>query len=321
MALPTCECLPGLYPNWKALGPIVAAARSWAGESPDLACYEGRPISQQLSALYCAVFAVAENGPAPGPTLLASIDIADPDNIEAFARSVVAGYTGVDEVPFGQQALANVLRGAHYIDGEPTVLLEDVPTPPAGGSSATDDFEEYSDGALLESTDNWAAVNGSMIVGDNAGTKYVKGNTLDTVCVSVFTAVSFLADAISECTIESFGALASGVACACDIMGQEAYHCFVSDGQIYLGVLQGGVGSNYVDTVNPISAGGRLRMWKTGSGASTRVNVEVNNGGGWVAVWTDQDLGIYLSGTGLGVCSFSNTSDVSHISTWSGYDQ
>lgn len=59
MALPACECLPGLYPNWKALGPIVAAARTWAGESEDLPCYEGRPIGEQLSALYCALFAVA----------------------------------------------------------------------------------------------------------------------------------------------------------------------------------------------------------------------------------------------------------------------
>jgi hypothetical protein len=65
MALPTCECLPGLYPNWKALGPIVAAARTWAGESEDLACYEGRPIGEQLKALYCALYSVAQNGPNP----------------------------------------------------------------------------------------------------------------------------------------------------------------------------------------------------------------------------------------------------------------
>lgn len=128
MALPSCRCV-GAYPNWKLLGPIVAAARTWAGESPDLHCFDNRPIIDQLRGLYCATLTVSGGGGGGGATLLASFYI--PEIVDSFERSQAAGYSGNgDPDTFQREAAVDVLRDSHYqsgIDGQ-LVILEDDPT-------------------------------------------------------------------------------------------------------------------------------------------------------------------------------------------------
>lgn len=128
MALPSCRCV-GAYPNWKILGPIVAAARTWAGESPDLHCFDNRPIIDQLRGLYCATLTVSGGGGGGGATLLASFYI--PEIVDSFERGMAAGYSGNGDLDtFQREAAVDILRGAHYqdgIDGQ-LVILEDEPT-------------------------------------------------------------------------------------------------------------------------------------------------------------------------------------------------
>lgn len=132
MPLPDCRCLPGQYPNWKALGPIVAAARTWAGESDDLRCWAGLPIIDQLRGLYCATLVLqGGGGPTPPPaTLIASFDIADPETIDSFSRAIAAGFTGDgDPFTYQREAAVDILRSVHYQDSfGPLVLLEEIPT-------------------------------------------------------------------------------------------------------------------------------------------------------------------------------------------------
>lgn len=129
MALPSCRCV-GAYPNWKLLGPIVAAARTWAGESPDLHCFDNRPIIDQLRGLYCATLTVSGGGGGGGgATLLASFYI--PEIVDTFERAIAAGFTGDgDPETFQREDAVDVLRDDHYQSGitGQLVILEDVPT-------------------------------------------------------------------------------------------------------------------------------------------------------------------------------------------------
>lgn len=128
MALPSCRCV-GAYPNWKILGPIVAAARTWAGESPNLHCFDNRPIIDQLRGLYCATLTVSGGGGGGGATLLASFYI--PEIVDSFERSMAAGYSGNgDPDTFQREDAVDVLRDDHYQSGitGQLVILEDEPT-------------------------------------------------------------------------------------------------------------------------------------------------------------------------------------------------
>lgn len=350
--LPSVECVRGLSFQDQVTA-IYEAARAYAGDDslPEAICLRGTPMWEQwkfiyaaiyvaagepdslplpecvsgpfagLSETYCALFLIAENGPSPGPTLLGSYDIGDPYNIEGFVRPAIAGYTGIDGDPFAQMAGVNVLRSAHYVDGEPTVLLEDVPTPPAGGLSVTDNFDTYGDFVLLENQVNWDSIKNSMMVINPGGSGYVRGNTNNAVSIVSYVADDFQPNAISEVTLDFVNINASGVSCRGDIGTQSAYFAYSDSVNIWIGRMVGGVDGGYVSTTPPLPVGGKLRMWATGTGAATRVNVEKDIGSGWVAVFTNVDMGVYLDGTLLGLSSFSDTGATSHISTWSGYDQ
>lgn len=60
MPLPPCECVAGL-PPWKQIPDIIAAVESvGSADNPNKTCYEGRPISEQLTAWYCALLELIE---------------------------------------------------------------------------------------------------------------------------------------------------------------------------------------------------------------------------------------------------------------------
>jgi hypothetical protein len=106
MALASCQCVAGL-PPWKQIPDIIAAARVWAGESDDKRCYEGRPISEQLAALYCAVYAVASNAPEPPGDIVLDMDAVfaanQEDGVEADVANWIAAWQGTQ--PFGSGEL------------------------------------------------------------------------------------------------------------------------------------------------------------------------------------------------------------------------
>ncbi len=127
MALPDCRCVASL-PPWKALGSIIAAARTWAGESPDQQCFENRPIIDQLNAWYCATLNATGGGGGGGATLLASFYI--PEIVDDFTRPIAAGYSGNgDPSPWQREDAVDVLRDDDYQGGFQLVLLENDPTP------------------------------------------------------------------------------------------------------------------------------------------------------------------------------------------------
>lgn len=159
-SLPACDCIRGLplkdqwaaiycaalaaYPNeelqscdcvrWQSIEDIVDAIYCVlyvnAGSpptAPSCDCIRGVPMADKFS----AIFATITGEVAPDFTLVLAVDYTDPADQDSFARSVAAGYTGLNEPDWDREAQVDALRTAHFIDGNnpSTTILQDIPTP------------------------------------------------------------------------------------------------------------------------------------------------------------------------------------------------
>lgn len=190
---------------------------------------------------------------------------------------------------------------------------------------ASDNFDAYAGATDLGSEANWVATSGNIEVYKPAADSSLIPSSGGTIGI-VYNIATFAADQRGEVTIDAAAGSQLfdwiGVSVRCQSGSASCYAVIMGATDLYLIKINGGTQATInSDLGMTLVAGNRIAIEASGTGAATRLKVQVDTGGGWVDKWTNQDPGgTYLDGGAVGVASWLLSGNTNRIDDWFGYD-
>lgn len=178
--------------------------------------------------------------------------------------------------------------------------------------TASDNFNAYADGALLESQTNWASVTGSIkIVNPGSAGRFMGNTSSANTCVR-YTAGTWSANqsvTIFIRTNNTTNYVGAAVRCSGSGGTGACYRAIFSgvNGSIFVSRLNGGVNTDITSyATTGLVVNDQMRLSVTGSGSSTRLHIEKFSGGSWSDIVAALDPGgTYISSGNPGVATYT----------------
>lgn len=219
-----------------------------------------------------------------------------------------AGLSGAIPFAFWKPAIAPGGGGG----GGPTLI-------------ASDNFDSYGGGSALASAANWdASVSSTINITKPASDGSVSSGS-STLGGVYYSGAAFNADQRAEVTIDTLAAEGTfdyvGPAVRCQAGAMTCYGVAFSSQGLRLFYLSAGVRTNIItDVVTTWVVGNKVAIEASGTGAATRLKVQVDTGSGWVDKWTNQDPALDIDGGKPGVVNYSQSGTGVRLDDWFGYN-
>lgn len=213
--------------------------------------------------------------------------------------------------------MAAVMLCAVQPHGATIVVRGPVIAAAAGGETeiASDNFT-YGNGTSVAGLANWDATLNDWAVSGGAATPNASA-----ALSCVYETSTYSANQYSQATLSSVGGSSTaGVAVRCQSGSSSWYYLIYNGfaGEVALIRVNSGTETSIQSTAKSPSAGYKLKLTASGTGASTRLNAYEDTGSGWVALWTNQDPGgTYIDGGKPGMAGYGSAATI-YLDDWSG---
>jgi hypothetical protein len=189
---------------------------------------------------------------------------------------------------------------------------------------AQDNFDSYANLSSLGAAADWVDNGAAMIVSKPASDGAIITASGSAIGLAYHTA-TFSANQRAEITIEATVAGGNfdwlGPAVRIQAGAVTGYGVVFSSTDLYLVSFNAGTQATIVsDTGMTLSAGNRIAIEASGTGAATRLKVQIDTGSGWVDKWTNRDPAVDIDGGSPGVCSWLLNNPSNKLDDWKGYD-
>lgn len=188
---------------------------------------------------------------------------------------------------------------------------------------AQDNFDSYGDGTDLGDAANWTkATSNDLTVFNPAGSGTIGQGGGSAQNLVYWSADVFSADQRSEATVTAVGGGFERVGVAVRIQSGAAtgYGLSVSGSEICLFSVVAGTRATIIEDLSAsVSAGHKIALEATGSGTSTRLNVQIDTGSGWVTKWSNQNPAADIDGGQPGLCG-DYFNGAGRVDDWKGFE-
>lgn len=194
---------------------------------------------------------------------------------------------------------------------DPAFLQKGIVVPSSGGGlfAVTNTFDTgFADGDNLNVSNAWINVSGTLSINKPSADGSVYANNISATS-EYYNTNTFSANHRAEFTIDSLtvGAIYIGAFVRYQVSPKHYYSLAIdSTGtQLY---LQVDFSTTIIqDLAMSLAVGNKLSIEASGTGAATRLAVQIDTGSGWVTKWSNQDPATYYDGGTMGLLSFGQS--------------
>ena len=188
---------------------------------------------------------------------------------------------------------------------------------------ASDNFDSYTSASSLDAAANWVVESGTLNIANPSGDgSVISGAGATGLARHTGT---FAANQRTEVTLDGLTGSASyewvGAAVRVQTGAATGYLVVAGSTDLFLLSLNAGTAATInSDTGMTLSAGHKIAIECSGTGAAGRLKVQIDTGSGWVDKWTNQDPAVDIDGGSCGVASYLFSSFTAKVDDFFGYD-